>query len=341
MAEPFSLLQELGLEPSAVRQPFGVLHGCVVTEPHVSAAGEHSRLISELVTAAQLLRARMAPPHFPMALVADTTYTLRTLYAANYARLWDRHVRVKNPQNATERWRQRAMERRVRPEVSASWIWKLATFSLTPFNATLYLDADVLVLSRFYARDLLTNSLRVSDIAAPTDPARQAGRPPAYHRLHELDHGIPMPCAGVMAYRLGANGVQSFLDRVAWRLSSGRDETKLAARYRVGDQEVMWEELWRVESADALPRLLLLPDEYLCPFYRQTARTLLTGADPDADARKKLVGADATATWKTSWGSYSCHALHGHVEKYFSSTKEEGYEILNLTAYRPRWPPAT
>ena len=50
MAEPFSLLQELGLEPSAVRQPFGVLHGCVVTEPHVSAAGEHSRLISELVT---------------------------------------------------------------------------------------------------------------------------------------------------------------------------------------------------------------------------------------------------------------------------------------------------
>ena len=31
MAEPFSLLQELGLEPSAVRQPFGVLHGCVVT----------------------------------------------------------------------------------------------------------------------------------------------------------------------------------------------------------------------------------------------------------------------------------------------------------------------
>ena len=62
MAEPFSLLQELGLEPSAVRQPFGVLYGCVVTESHVSATGEHSRLISELVTAAQLLRARMAPP---------------------------------------------------------------------------------------------------------------------------------------------------------------------------------------------------------------------------------------------------------------------------------------
>ena len=150
MAERFSLLEELGLEPSAVRQPFGVLYGCVVTESHVSATGEHSRLISELVTAAQLLRARMAPPHFPMGLVADTTHTLRTLYAANYARLWDRHVRVKSPQNATERWRQRAKERGLRPEVSASWIWKLATFSLTPFNATLYLDADVLVLSRFY-----------------------------------------------------------------------------------------------------------------------------------------------------------------------------------------------
>ena len=65
MAERFSLLQELGLEPSAVRQPFGVLYGCVVTEPHVSATGEHSRLISELVTAAQLLRARMAHPRFP------------------------------------------------------------------------------------------------------------------------------------------------------------------------------------------------------------------------------------------------------------------------------------
>ena len=125
MAEPFSLLQELGLEPSAVRQPFGVLYGCVVTESHVSATGEHSRLISELVTAAQLLRARMAPPHFPMGLVADTTHTLRTLYAANYARLWDRHVRVKTPQNATERWRQRAMERGVQPTVSASWILSL------------------------------------------------------------------------------------------------------------------------------------------------------------------------------------------------------------------------
>ena len=86
------------------------------------------------------------------------------------------------------------------------WIYKIAVLLLTPFLETVYLDADIMVVSPNLLDDLLSRSLRIADIAFPVDPARQPNEYPAYHREKEFARGIPPMCAGLMAYRLNASG---------------------------------------------------------------------------------------------------------------------------------------
>ena len=49
------------------------------------------------------------------------------------------------------------------------FLWKLAALLLTPFERTLFLDADLLVLSPTLVSNALRNSLRIHEIAMPVD----------------------------------------------------------------------------------------------------------------------------------------------------------------------------
>ena len=148
------------------------------------------------------------------------------------------------------------------------------------------------VLSRTYVHDLLHNSLRLHDIAMPVDIGRPGNSASSrrsvrskYTRTTHAEssndrddglidqlqppmfaHGLPPPCAGIIAFRR-VRKVRMFFVNAAARLLNQTnmvDSTQASLGVRQTDQEMMWFELMHGPAAKQ-PYLLELPEEYYCP----------------------------------------------------------------------------
>ena len=220
--------------------------------------------------------------------------------------------------------------------------------AMTPYEETFYLDNDVLVLQATLAKDLLTNTLRVSDLMMPVDPVRQshstsvsdirktkqsrrwgvaAKTPPMY------DMGIPPLCTCVMAYRRTPS-VLRLLEGAAVRLALSLNSVDPTVRkgmpviIRQSDQEMLWLELTQSPS-DPLLRLFVLPEEYFCPaywpqvdtkhatkkgisFYDYISAWSTQGKNQTTNAKKR--SQVVVPKWKTGYSpaGYPCKATHFH-----------------------------
>ena len=165
------------------------------------------------------------------------------------------------------------------------WLWRMSAQLQSPFEVTLSLDADVVVLRPKLVHSLLSLE---TDAAAPVDPARYSD---GIWGPDSTASAAP-PFCGCML-RLTRNALVE-----AWLLgAAGRLAAKRHPEVRQGDQEMLWFEWQDGRVADRL-RLLILPEEYFCP-------------------NVPLSGSPALA-WNSSWrssrrrGSYACRAVHGH-----------------------------
>ena len=264
-------------------------HGCGVsfTSP-TSQKVEEPDGLPECVTAARQLRRALdgghAPEALPMTLAADnsTIAVLRT--RPQWFGLWNSYMPLDTAKalrafNAAGLLRQRE-------QLHLHFLWKLMAQAVTPYEETFYLDNDVLVLQPTLARHLLSNTLRLSDLVMPLDPAR----PPAKTSVSELrkqrqsrksgdvattppmyDKGIPPLCTCVMAYRRTPS-VQRLLEGAAVRLALSLNPVDPTVRtgspvvIRQSDQEMLWLELTQAPPDPRL-RLFVLPEEYFCPAY--------------------------------------------------------------------------
>ena len=163
------------------------------------------------------------------------------------------------------------------------WLWRLSAWLQSPFEATLSLDTDVLVLRPTFVHSLLALE---TDAAAPVDPARYFA-----HSTWGADASAAPPFCACVLRLTKSPLVEAWLLGAADRLA-----TKRHAHVRQGDQEMLWYE-WQENLAGRL-RLLILPEDYYCP------NVPLSAARPP--------------TWNTSWhgwnsrGAYACRAVHGH-----------------------------
>ena len=314
---PPSLLELLAAPPRVERASQGILMQLNFASSNIIAGTPEYQLYGEAVVAARMLReVALATSSCKVALVASERTWAFIQSQPTSRQLWDIHI----PFNVT-RSRLQLEIMRTQPRATKSipiriresvvhWVWKLATFLLTPFRKTLYLDADVLVLSPTFVSDLLEGSLRIADMAAPVDPNRPGRKivmsrtgtfhinPPMFGR------GIPPLCMGLAAYRLTPAVVRLF-NRAAIRLMGrqhARDPTDESKLVRQSDQEMVWFQLM-YGRADKELRVFGLPEEYYCPMIP------LRGS----------VFSPATApAWATSWTrgdrsrEYPCHAVHGH-----------------------------
>ena len=131
-------------------------------------------MLAEAILATALLREQMSPP-LPIALATTPSVGAFLASRAEVRWLWDLYVHfdVAAARRRLERLRRLSPESvRIRPD-SYSSLWKLAALMLAPFERTLFIDADIMVLSRTLPADLLQNSLRLYDVAMPVDVNRQ------------------------------------------------------------------------------------------------------------------------------------------------------------------------
>lgn len=79
-------------------------------------------------------------------------------------------------------------------------------------------------------------------------------------------HGLPPPCAGIIAFRRVRKVRQFFVNTAARLLNQTNmaDSTQASLGVRQTDQEMMWFELMHGPPAKQ-PYLLELPEEYYCP----------------------------------------------------------------------------
>ena len=215
----------------------------------------------------------------------------------------------------------------VSASLKAFFVWKLLALASSPYRTTVFLDNDVLVLSRTFVVDLLTRSLRVSDFAIGVDPSRPPVWSHQYQRRKDVyvrtgttvgapdmyGQGLPPLCSCVIAYRRTPS-VEKLLLLAASRLllyTNPFDHT-VATRQRVrqSDQEMLWFQLAQ-GTPDPSLRLMVLPEEYYCPAYWPSA--------PRGRWREKAyflnvaaIAAGRRPTWTTRWGEYDCHAVHFH-----------------------------
>jgi hypothetical protein len=309
----FDLFTFLGLpSPRPVQQYRGVLMQLLLMpspQNPSSAAATNIELTREAIMAARVLRAHVHPLIYPLALVASKATSESLCSSPNYSSLWDQHVHFD-----VGLAHSRLLERQVpllMPKDAIKWVWKIATFLLSPFEETLYLDTDVIVLSPTYVTDLLHNSLRVGDLVMPVDLVRptlnrktsrrrvipsKAGdfvlNPPMYGR------GIPPLCAGIMAYRKTTSVLQLLSRAVHSLINSSflRDATDMSFKIRQTDQEMFWAQM-ALGKPDPKLRLMVLPEEYYCPL---RAAAVAQGSPP-------------TQYWRSPTGlMYPCHAMHFH-----------------------------
>ena len=222
------------------------------------------------------------------------------------------------------------------PAFQPEHLWKLITLGSSPYEETLYIDGDVLILSNSLASDLLQRSLRLADLVAPVDIARPAATREAalqqrraiakgapFHSPPMYARGIPPLCSCMMAFRATAS-VQRLFRSAATRMLSQQDlhdptwpdgswpdgtggtaagkEGDARIAIRQGDQEALWFEL-AFGTPDERLRVTFLPEEYYCPALSPSAQS---------NALNALGKLDKPLTWTTMITSYRCHASHFH-----------------------------
>ena len=263
--------------------------GCRLYPPDEARVRWHTSIdpVSELALSTGFIRQLADSSQVPLALVSDTVTSgfLRT--KPQTQGLWDHHI-VFDVQAAA-----RAMHG-LRTVRYAEWaLWKLGALLLSPFERTLYLDADIVLLSGSLVHDLLHNSLRLYDMAMPVDvgrPGNKFSKRKSMRRIfyttenqqlrngsnedkpalspNMFAHGFPPMCTCIMAFRR-ERSVKRLIMRASARLvnrSNLVDPTVHEHRsfVRQTDQEMVWFELFEGEVAK-LPRVLMLPEEYYCP----------------------------------------------------------------------------
>jgi len=208
-----------------------------------------------------------------MALVCDRVI-FDHLTRASLASLWDSHVVIANVTQSTAGALAAARatlphdapppsQRNTIATKTIPWLYKLAVAMLTPFEETVFLDTDVLLISPSLIDDLLARSLRVGDFAAPLDPLREPRQPPMKHSMRDFVRGVPPMCMALYALRSGVPSVRRLLESAARRMLL-RDSDEQLDRFRHGDQEFVWFELFHGPPDPEL-RVLFLPEEYYCP----------------------------------------------------------------------------
>ena len=264
--------------------------GCVLYSKEELVRHSYTSIpvLSEGTVMALILRQQMKPA-MPMALVSDAAAVAFVRARPELTDVWD-HLLTLDVDAATV-----ALQAAQMPiPVSKFWcIWKLAGLSMSPFERTLYVDADVMVLNPSFAIDLLQNGLRLHDMAMPVDtnrpgkgdPARKSARADTtgfyaqtrYHKAPSGEQpelmeppmfarGFPPFCTGIIAF---ARTPQVFrlLKHAGARLVSQmnrNDATDASIFVRQTEQEMMWFELAQGPPAKQ-PRVLVLPEEYYCP----------------------------------------------------------------------------
>lgn len=299
--------------PPATRASHGVLTTLVLLRDDGMPAKKRTKseqqvdaMVAEAVLAMRLLRDRMRPA-LPCALVADGTAWAH-LGTMGLHTLWDRWIGLPDPAQTTTTMLAGLPQRQHARPGEVAWLFKFAALLLSPFNATVYMDLDVLVLSQTLIADLLHHTLRVADLAFPHDPAREPREYPTFHRIADFGRGVPPMCAGLLAFRLTPS-VSRLLERAADALLRRTVDLK-ALGFRNGDQEMIWHQLWTGGLADdSSLRMMQLPEEYFCPFRRGRERMHQLGPSLDGP----VLAAASWPRWVTSWGKYRCKALHGHI----------------------------
>ena len=261
-----------------------------------------------------------------MAIVTSPTTSAFLRSSSNFSTLWQHHVHVDatsvHQLLARRRLRQPRM---LRPETEP-YLLKLVALLHSPFDTTLFIDCDLLVLSPSFVVDVLVRSLRVSDLAFPVDPARpgtailQSVVEPHVLNPSMYGHGIPPLCTAFLGYRRSIPSVTRLIKRAAASLLSRACLTDPTRPSRIDgirqtDQEALWLELAHGD-ADPTLRTLFLPEEYYCPGVSWSNNKLYP------------------AVWANSWThamaptlfSYPCHAMHFHLQR--DTTTKEGQEWL-------------
>ena len=300
--------------------PRGVLMVSVQSSANSSASSSHDEL--EAVASLRSLRRQASPQHVTLA--ADNI-TLLQLERRGVLRLWDANIMLHTKEAesvllSNPRWREHAQQ------LHLYYAWKLIAQAASPYEETVFIDNDILVLSRTLVSDLLDHTLHVSDLALVQDPARppsetlrtRTNLASARARGHIVTapsmyaHGVPPLCTCVMAYRRTPS-VRQLLHRATARLFlhlNTLDVSTPSQRtvIRQSDQEMIWFQLV-TGTPDALLRLLVLPEEYYCPaWYPAKGRT---AASPYHYLVKSIAAGEAPV-WTTRWGNYDCHAVHLH-----------------------------
>ena len=310
--------------------------GMSFTSPTQRAVEEPDGL-PECVTAARQLRRALGRgrPVMPMTLAADdaTLAVLRT--RSQWYGLWDAFMPM-DTDKALRAFNAAGLLKQ-REGLHLHFLWKLMAQAVTPYQETLYLDNDVLVLEPALAKHLLTNTLRLSDLALPLDPAR----PPAKTSVSELrkqrqsrksglvatappmyDQGIPPLCTCVMAYRRTPS-VRRLLEGAAVRLALSLNPVDPTVRWgnpvaiRQSDQEMLWLELTQTPPDPRL-RLFVLPEEYFCPAYWPQVDAATTAGISFYDYILAWAShgkpKEVWPRWTTGYSSagYECKATHFH-----------------------------
>ena len=237
--------------------------------------GTPDRYVRDVVASLTFTRrVAVQAPRYPVFLAASSGDLLARLARAAAPAPWDDSGVV-------------GVDPRIKARAAATedniWLWRLSAWLQSPFEATLSLDTDVLVLRPTFVHSLLALE---TDAAAPVDPARYFA-----HSTWGADASAAPPFCACVLRLTKSPLVEAWLLGAADRLA-----TKRHAHVRQGDQEMLWYE-WQENLAGRL-RLLILPEDYYCP------NVPLSAARPP--------------TWNTSWhgwnsrGAYACRAVHGH-----------------------------
>ena len=263
--------------------------------------------------AALALRLRCAsrPPSAGCALVADRA-ALAHLRRNRLHALWDRRIALPDP-SRTAAAAGAAAAPPPGPAGRGAVALQVAALLLTPFNETVYLDLDVLVLSPSFLADLFERSLRVADLAAPNDPRARRGSTP--RSTGSTTSGAACrrraPRSSRIASRRQCGGGCSRRRPPACRTAPST--SRRAASPTNGDQELIWRRAGAVERPpDAGLRLMQLPRSTTAPC--AAAGPTCTSSGRRSTGRSSLAPADGdVAALAHELGKYRCKALHGHL----------------------------
>jgi len=131
-------------------------------------------IVREAVLSARVLR-KFSQPLYPMALIA--TEDAHAMLSASEAALWEVHrtLRLSGPilaMRAAVRVLERRWSRQWERAARLSFVHKLQALLDTPFARTVFVDCDLYVLDGALVDRLLTQTLRLADLAMPIDPWR-------------------------------------------------------------------------------------------------------------------------------------------------------------------------